>query len=142
MPLDADPVDAFAAAGTVFVLRERESSEGPLAVAAWGLAGAEDHYVSHFSTCPSADIHRVGGRRFGKTEQLRQVEQRSSTAGPSPDSEQASGGRMGTDQGGEGDGRDDGREKPHRPTQLRDLPGKTFEDIFKDEPPQDRMELR
>ncbi len=57
MPLDADPVTNHDASG-LFVLREMENREGPLAIAAWGLAGSEPHYVSHFATCKFADQHR------------------------------------------------------------------------------------
>ncbi len=57
MPLDSLPVvDQMQA--NLFVLRERENRDGPLAMAAWGLVGLEDHYVSHFATCPNADEHR------------------------------------------------------------------------------------
>jgi hypothetical protein len=59
MPLDAKPVaDATVEMRGLFVLRDRESSEGPLAIAAWGLEGAEPHYISHFATCPNAASHR------------------------------------------------------------------------------------
>jgi hypothetical protein len=57
MPLDADPVEDQTQAN-LFVLRERESREAPLAMAAWGLVGLEDHYRSHFATCENADEHR------------------------------------------------------------------------------------
>ncbi len=56
MPLDAEPVDSTGR--NLFVLRDKSSSEGPLAIAAWGLAHTEPHYVSHFATCPNADQHR------------------------------------------------------------------------------------
>jgi hypothetical protein len=63
MPLDADPVEDQTVAN-LFVLRERERyDDGPLAIAAWGLVGTEDHYVSHFATCPDADDHRSTNRR-------------------------------------------------------------------------------
>jgi hypothetical protein len=56
MPLDAEPVTE---GQHRFVLRDRSSSEGPLAIAAWGLDPKTDpHYVSHFATCPNADQHR------------------------------------------------------------------------------------
>ncbi len=56
MPLDSLPVDSTGR--NLFVLRDHASSEGPLAIAAWGLAHTEPHYVSHFATCPNADEHR------------------------------------------------------------------------------------
>jgi hypothetical protein len=59
MPLDADPVEDQTQA-SLFVLRETEKREGPLAIAAWGLVGLESHYRSHFATCPNADSHRGG----------------------------------------------------------------------------------
>jgi hypothetical protein len=62
MPLDARPVELAVTgdgpARALFVLRDRESRDGPLAIAAWGLHGLEDHYRSHFSSCPQADEHR------------------------------------------------------------------------------------
>ncbi len=57
MPLDFSPVEDQTEAN-LFVLRERENRDGPLAIAAWGLAGTEDHYVSHFATCSHSDEHR------------------------------------------------------------------------------------
>jgi len=57
MPLDAKPVAKHDQSG-VFVLRDMQNREGPLCIAAWGLDGTEDHYVSHFATCPDADQHR------------------------------------------------------------------------------------
>ena len=57
MPLDADPVTNHSWAN-LFVLREMERRDGPLALAAWGLTGTEPHYQSHFATCPNADQHR------------------------------------------------------------------------------------
>jgi hypothetical protein len=62
MPLDADPVEDQTQAN-LFVLRERESREAPLAIAAWGLAGLEDHYMGHPATCPGADVHQSTNRR-------------------------------------------------------------------------------
>ena len=57
MPLDAKPVPGDGR--NLFVLRDRNSPEGPLAIAAWGLNPYEDpHYVSHFATCPNAAQHR------------------------------------------------------------------------------------
>lgn len=59
MPLDADPIaDAIAETRGLFVLRDRHSAEGPLAIAAWGLEGTEPHYRSHFASCPDAAKHR------------------------------------------------------------------------------------
>lgn len=59
MPLDADPVaDAIVETRGLFVLRETDHTEGPLAVAAWGLEGTEPHYRSHFASCAFADQHR------------------------------------------------------------------------------------
>ena len=58
-PLDAKPLeDIYRSDVGAFVLRDRSSSEGPLAIAAWGLEGTEPHYISHFATCPNADQHR------------------------------------------------------------------------------------
>lgn len=62
MPLDATPVDDDTV-GNLFVLRETDNADGPLALAAWGLEGTEPHYRSHFATCPNADQHRTGTRR-------------------------------------------------------------------------------
>ena len=59
MPLDAEPVcDAIAETRGLFVLRERDHADSPLAIAAWGLEGTEPHYRSHFATCPNAASHR------------------------------------------------------------------------------------
>ncbi len=63
MPLDYDPVDLPVTsddgkARALFVLREQDSRDGPLAIAAWGLHGLEPHYRSHFATCPYAGQHR------------------------------------------------------------------------------------
>jgi len=59
MPLDAAPVcDAIAETRGLFVLRETDHRDGPLAIAAWGLEGTEPHYRSHFSSCPDAAQHR------------------------------------------------------------------------------------
>lgn len=59
MPLDAKPVeDATAETRGLFVLRDRHSPEGPLAIAAWGLEGSEPHYISHFATCDEAELWR------------------------------------------------------------------------------------
>ena len=58
MPLDAAPVPATAQRGT-FVLRDKGSAEGPLAIAATpAQLPGEVYYVSHFSTCPQAAEHR------------------------------------------------------------------------------------
>lgn len=57
MPLDAEPVELPVTSGdgkarALFVLRDRSSFEGPLAIAAWGLNQKTDaHYRSHFATC-------------------------------------------------------------------------------------------
>ncbi len=59
MPLNAEPVELPRGMRGLFVLRDRSSSEGPLAIAAWGLDWKTDpHYISHFATCPNADEHR------------------------------------------------------------------------------------
>jgi hypothetical protein len=59
MPLDAAPVcDAIAETRGLFVLRETDHRDGPLAIAAWGLEGTEPHYRSHFASCPNASQHR------------------------------------------------------------------------------------
>ncbi len=58
MPLDAEPSDNETLASGLFVLRDKNSHIGPLAIAAWGLEGTEPHYVTHFATCPHADQHR------------------------------------------------------------------------------------
>jgi hypothetical protein len=86
MPLDGDPVDDQTQQN-LFVLRDRSSYEGPLAIAAWGLSGTEPHYRSHFATCTHADDHRKLS------------------------------------------------------SQQVTLRGETFEDIFKNEAPQDRMQI-
>lgn len=57
MPLNAEPTEKHDQSG-VFVLRERDDPQGPLAISAWGLEGTEPHYISHFATCPNADDHR------------------------------------------------------------------------------------
>jgi hypothetical protein len=57
MPLDADAYTGLAPGG-LFVLREIDDWDGPLALAAWGLLGTEPHYRSHFATCPDAADHR------------------------------------------------------------------------------------
>lgn len=57
IPLDVDAYVGEDARG-LFVLREADDPEGPLALAAWGLEGTEPHYRSHFSTCPDAVAHR------------------------------------------------------------------------------------
>ncbi len=57
MPLDYDPVEDQTQA-SLFVLRDRTSSQGPLAIAAWGLAGIEPHYRSHFATCEQRNAWR------------------------------------------------------------------------------------
>lgn len=52
MALDPDPIcDTLAQTRTLFVLRDRGSAQGPLAIAAWGLEGTEPHYRPHFDTC-------------------------------------------------------------------------------------------
>lgn len=52
MPLDAEPIaDPRLEHGPVFVLRDRHSAEGPLAISAWGLEGTEPHHRAHFDTC-------------------------------------------------------------------------------------------
>lgn len=59
MPLDAEPIaDAITETRGLFVLREPDHQDGPLAVAAWGLEGTEAHYRSHFASCPFAAQHR------------------------------------------------------------------------------------
>jgi hypothetical protein len=59
MPLDAEPIGHPQDMRGLFVLRDRSSTEGPLAIAAWGLDWKTDpHYRSHFATCPQADEHR------------------------------------------------------------------------------------
>jgi hypothetical protein len=67
MPLDADPI-ADHDTNSLFVLREMENREGPLAIAAWGMTGLEPHYVSHFATCPNADAHRGHSRTSGTSQ--------------------------------------------------------------------------
>lgn len=57
IPLDAEPYGGDDTRG-LFVLRELDDPEGPLAIAAWGLDGLEPHYRSHFATCPQAAEHR------------------------------------------------------------------------------------
>lgn len=57
IPLDAEPYEGDDDRG-LFVLREPDDPEGPLAIAAWGLDGLEPHYRSHFATCPDAARHR------------------------------------------------------------------------------------
>lgn len=57
IPLDVEPYAGDDDRG-LFVLRERDSIAGPLAIAAWGLDGTEPHYRSHFATCPNAGSHR------------------------------------------------------------------------------------
>lgn len=57
MPIDVEPYTGDDDRG-LFVLRERDHSGGPLAIAAWGLDGTEPHYRSHFGTCPNASQHR------------------------------------------------------------------------------------
>jgi hypothetical protein len=68
MPLDADPVTNHDQSG-LFVLREMERNDGPLALAAWGLEGTEPHYLCHFATCPNADAHRSTNRRTENVDQ-------------------------------------------------------------------------
>lgn len=59
MPLDAEPVQPQNDMRGLFVLRDRASYEGPLAIAAWGLnAFTDPHYKAHWATCPYADQHR------------------------------------------------------------------------------------
>lgn len=59
MPLDAQPVaDATTETRGLFVLRELDHKDAPLALAAWGLEGTEPHYRSHFATCEFAAQHR------------------------------------------------------------------------------------
>lgn len=81
MPLDADPVaDAIAETRGLFVLREVDHADGPLAVAAWGLEGTEAHYRSHFASCPQAALHRKReelSRELQARQELRRIGRRS-----------------------------------------------------------------
>jgi hypothetical protein len=58
MPLDAEPYAGDDPRG-LFVLRDENSLEGPLAIAVPPAAFADERlYRSHFATCPHAAQHR------------------------------------------------------------------------------------